>query len=84
MSKLKDVGLIRVLLLVGALVVANGYVVWNSGRLEAQDPTCGTAPQCEFQDSKCTSDTPNSQNFCDYHPSFGCTLSQCTDTALEP
>ena len=84
MSKLKDVGLIRVLLLVGALVVANGYVAWTSRSLEAQDPSCGFAAHCEVPNTKCTFPVPLPGNFCDYYPGGGCSVSTCTETALEP
>ncbi len=84
MSKLKDVGLIRVLLLVAALVAANAFVAWNSSQLEAQGGLCDASEVCEISNSKCVYPEPNSQNFCDYYPDFGCSTSDCTDTALEP
>lgn len=80
MSKLKDVGLIRALLLVGALAAANGYVAWTSRPLEAQNPF----NPGEGYDTKCTFPMPLPSIFCEGYPGFFCTIAECTETALEP
>ncbi len=83
MSKLKDVGLIRALLLVGALAAANALVAWTSRPLEAQG-SCFGGGVCEGDNQKCSSQMPLPGSFCDYYPGFSCSIATCEETALEP
>ncbi len=80
MSKLKDVGLIRMLLLVGALVAANLYVGERASRLDAQEPPID-GPGFGFL---CVGPQGSSQNFCESHPTAFCDLADCTGDTLEP
>lgn len=80
MSKLKDVGLIKLLLLVGALVAANLYVGERASRLESQEPPIsGPGPGFE-----CVGPQGSSQSWCESHPLMWCDLANCTGDTLEP
>ncbi len=86
MRILKDVGLVKTLLVVAALLAANLYVGARTTSLEAQqsDP-CRNGPDfCEGQDLKCTFPVPLPGNYCDFYPTSSCSLATCTETALEP
>ena len=83
MRIMKDVGLVKALLLVVALVAANVFVAWNSRPLEAQDP-CSPGGVCEGDNSKCTFPVPLPGNYCEYYPGFTCSIATCEETALEP
>ncbi len=82
MRILKDVGLVKALLLVAALIAANLYIGARTLPLEAQDP-CLPGGVCEGN-MKCTFPVPLPLNYCDYYPTFTCSIATCEETALEP
>lgn len=83
MRILKDVGLVKALLLVAGLIAANLYVVRTSRPLEAQNP-CPPGGVCEGDNMKCTFPMPLPQNYCEAYPGFTCSIATCEETALEP
>lgn len=85
MRIMNDMGLVKALLLVAALVAANVFVARSTKDLAAQD--CSPSRPCtpaEGDDTKCSFPVPLPGNVCEAFPGFFCTIATCTDTALEP
>lgn len=85
MEKQNWFGLVKLLLVIAALAVGNLVMVMDrwAPDLEAQSP-CSPGGVCEGDNKKCTFPVPLPGNYCDYYPTFTCSIATCEETALEP